>query len=195
MAKTEREKMLAGELYLASDPELVAAQARAQELLAAFNGAAPGAEAERRAILHELLGAMGEGVVIKPSLRCDYGTQIRIGARSFINYDAVMLDCAAIEIGADVQIAPGVHLYTATHPLDGPLRRSGAEFARPITIGDGVWLGGGTIVCPGVTIGANTVVGAGSVVTKDLPANCVAAGNPCRVLRFLGADGRDPGAA
>ena len=195
MAKTEREKMLAGELYLASDPELVAAQARAQELLAAFNGAAPGAEAERRAILRDLLGEIGEGVVIKPSLRCDYGTQIRIGARTFINYDAVMLDCAAIEIGADVQIAPGVHLYTATHPLDGPLRRSGAEFALPIRIGDGVWLGGGVIVCPGVTIGANTVVGAGAVVTKDLPANCVAAGNPCRVLRFLGEDGRDPGAA
>ena len=175
--------MLAGELYLTHDPELVAARRRAQVLLARFNAAAPEDDAQRADVLAELLGALGEGAVVQPPFRCDYGTHIAIGARSFLNYDCVLLDCARITIGAEVQIAPGVHLYTATHPIDAAARRAGWESALPIAIGDGVWLGGGVIVCPGVSIGENTVVGAGSVVTRSLPANVVAAGNPCRVLR------------
>jgi len=183
--RTEKEKMLAGELYFAMSPELVADHLRAQTLLAAFNASAPDDEAARVRILAQLLGHLGEGVVVKPDLRCDYGFNISIGARSFLNYDCTLLDCNRITIGQEVQMAPGVHLYTATHPLDAAARRSGAESALPIVIGDGVWLGGRAVVCPGVTIGENTVVGAGSVVTRDLPANVVAAGSPCRVIRRL----------
>lgn len=173
--------MLAGELYIASDPELVAEHLHAQNLLFQFNATRPDAEVERRALLLELLGAFGEGTVIKPSFRCDYGYNIRIGRNSFVNYDCVFLDCNRITIGDFVQIGPAVQIYTAQHPTDPETRRSGFEYALPVTIGDNVWIGGGAIVCPGVTIGANTVVGAGSVVVRDLPANVIAVGNPCRV--------------
>ncbi len=183
--RSEKSKMLAGEFYIADDPELNAAQLRAQAILAKFNATAADAHEERRALLTDLCGKFGEGAVIKPSLRCDYGFNILIGARTFINYDCVLLDCNLITIGEEVQLAPNVQIYTATHPVEVQLRRSGQEYALPVTIGDGVWLGGGSIVCPGVTIGANTVVGAGSVVTRDLPANVVAVGNPCRVIRHL----------
>ena len=181
----QKAKTLAGDLYLASDPELCAAQLRAQAILARFNTSAADADEERRALLTDLFGKFGEAAALKPSLRCDYGFNITIGDRSFINYDCVLLDCNLISIGNDVQIAPGVHIYTATHPIDAEARRSGAEYALPVSIGDSAWLGGGAIICPGVTIGENTVVGAGSVVTRDLPANVVAAGNPCRVVRTL----------
>lgn len=181
----QKAKMLAGELYQANDPELQAAQLRAQEILAKFNAAPANAEQERRSLLVSLFAHLGEGAVIRPLLRCDYGSNVAIGARSFINFDCVLLDCNRITIGDEVQFGPGVHVYTATHPLDAPLRRSGAEYALPVAIGHGVWLGGGVIVCPGVSIGENTVVGAGSVVTRNLPANAVAAGNPCRVMRAL----------
>ena len=177
--------MLAGELYLSTDPELVAADLRAQELLFLFNLTRPGADAERRALLVELFDAFATGAVLRPSFRCDYGSNISIGEDTFINYDCVFLDCNRITIGREVQIAPRVQIYTATHPLDAATRRSRLEFALPVAIGDGVWLGGGAIVCPGVTIGQNTVVGAGSVVTRDLPAGVLAVGNPCRVLRTL----------
>lgn len=183
--KSSLQKMLAGEPYMASDPELVAAMARAQQMLARFNAVSADRDDELRLHLGELLGHIGAGAVVKPSFRCDYGFNISIGERSFVNYDCVFLDCNRITIGTEVQIAPGVHIYTATHPLDAATRRSGLESARPVVIGDGVWLGGGTIVCPGVTIGEDTVVGAGSVVTRDLAANVLAAGNPCRVLRRL----------
>lgn len=182
---TQKERMLAGELYLAHDPELRAAYTRAQTILAAFNATRGD---EREALVHHLrnlLGHLGPDAIVKPSLRCDYGTNISIGARTFVNYDCVLLDCNTIAIGEEVQIGPGVHIYTATHPLDAQKRRSGWESADPVVIGDGVWLGGGSIVCPGVTIGENTVVGAGSVVTRDLPPNVLAVGNPCRVLRAL----------
>jgi maltose O-acetyltransferase len=183
--KGQKAKMLAGELYLASDPQLVAEDLRAQELLFRFNISRPGAEDERRALLRELFAAFGTGAVLKPSFRCDYGGNISIGEDTFINYDCVFLDGNRITIGRDVQIAPRVQIYTATHPLNAVTRRSKLEFALPVVIEDGVWLGGGAIVCPGVTIGENTVIGAGSVVTRDLPAGVLAAGNPCRVLRSL----------
>jgi maltose O-acetyltransferase len=185
---TEKEKMLAGELYSASDPELVAERAHAQRLVARFNALADEHPASGGAVLRGLLGEVGEGVVVMPSFRCDYGYNIAIGRSTFVNYDCVFLDPARITIGVDVQIGPAVQIYTAGHPVDPDERRSGAEFGRPVAIGDGAWIGGGSIVCPGVTIGANTVVGAGSVVTRDLPPNVIAVGNPCRVLRAL-ADG------
>lgn len=175
--------MLAGELYLAHDPALVAERRRAQRLLARFNGADPDDDAARAEALAALLGSLGDGAMVTPPFRCDYGAQITIGARSILNFGCVLLDCARIVIGAEVQIGPGVQFYTATHPIDAATRRAGWESALPIAIDDGVWLGGGVIVCPGVSIGENSMVGAGSVVTRNLPANVVAAGNLCRVLR------------
>jgi maltose O-acetyltransferase len=132
-----------------------------------------------------LLGTLGEGAEIRPPISCDYGYQIHIGARTFINYGAVLLDVATIILGEDVQVGPNVQILTPTHPLEPEPRLAKWEAARPITIGNNVWLGGGVIICPGVTIGKNTVVGAGAVVTKDLPANVVAVGNPARVIRQL----------
>ena len=183
--KTQKAKMLSGELYIANDPELSAAHLRAQAILTKFNATAADAHEERYTLLTELFARFGEEVVLKPIFRCDYGFNITIGDRTFINYDCVFLDCNRITIGDDVQIAPGVHIYTATHPLDAKTRRSGLEYALPVSIGDGVWLGGRVTVCPGVSIGSNTVVGTGSVVTRDLPANVLAVGNPCRIIRQL----------
>jgi maltose O-acetyltransferase len=139
----------------------------------------------RDRMLAELLGAFGEGSVIRPPLYCDYGYRTTVGARTFANFGLVILDVARISIGDDVQIGPNVQLLTATHPLEAGPRRDKWESAQPVTIEDNVWLGGGVIVCPGVTIGENTVVGAGSVVTKDLPADVVAVSSPARVLRSL----------
>jgi maltose O-acetyltransferase len=183
--RTMRERMLAGELYLADDPVLGDEQARAARLLDRFNQSGADDDAERRGLLLELLGEFGEGSEIKPPLRCDYGYRIRIGARTFVNYGLVALDVASIAIGDDVQIGPNVQLLTPTHPIDPDTRRANWEAAEPILIEANVWLGGGVIVLPGVTIGENTVVGAGSIVTKDLAPNVVAAGNPARVVRSL----------
>jgi maltose O-acetyltransferase len=177
---TEREKMITGELYRASDPELVAARLRAQELLARYNASAPADAAAREVLLRELFGAVGDGPTVMPRFSCDYGFNIRAGRNLFVNYDCVFLDVAPIDIGDDVQIAPGVHLYTATHPLDPAERRSGIEGARPIRIGSNVWIGGGAIVLPGVKIGDDAVIGAGSVVTRDVAKGATVVGNPAR---------------
>ncbi|MFB6718059.1 MULTISPECIES: sugar O-acetyltransferase [unclassified Streptomyces] len=179
--------MLAGEPYIADDPELAADALRAAVLSERFNATSAVDPDGRRAALTALLGKLGEGVEVRPPLRVDYGSQITIGAGTFINFGAVLLDVAPITIGADVQIGPNVQLLTPTHPVEPEPRRAKWEAARPITIGDNVWLGGGVIVCPGVTIGENTVVGAGAVVTKDLPADVVAVGNPARVVREIRA--------
>ena len=184
-----KERMLRGELYVADDPDLAADFARAQELLDRYNRTAPGERDTRDAILHELIGNLGDGVDVRPPFRCEYGTPVSIGAGTFINFDCVMLDVTSISIGAACQIATRVQLLTATHPIDPGPRRNGWEFGKPIAIGDNVWLGGGVIVCPGVTIGDDTVVGAGAVVTRDLPAGVVAGGVPARVLREI--DERD----
>ncbi|MCD6008949.1 MAG: sugar O-acetyltransferase [Pseudomonadota bacterium] len=185
MRNDQRARMLAGELYNAEDPHLQAAHLDAQALLATFNATPADAAGKRQALLSALFGGFGVGSVVRPALRCDYGFNIILGKRCFVNYDCVLLDCNRITLGDEVQLAPGVHIYTATHPLEPIQRRAGLEYALPVAIADGVWLGGGAIVCPGVSIGENTVVGAGSVVTRDLPANVVAAGNPCRVIRPL----------
>lgn len=182
---TEKEKMLAGELYIATDPQLVAERRRARELVHCFNHLSPGDDEAARRLLGELFGGLGEGTTVMAPFQCDYGSNIRFGRGGFANYGCVFLDCAPITIGSDVQIGPAVQLYTATHPLDAAIRRAGPEAARPITIGDGAWIGGGSIVLPGVTIGENSVIGAGSVVTRDIPASVLAAGNPCRVIRSV----------
>jgi len=180
--------MLAGDLYIADDPELYDEHQRAMELMEAFNNSPASDGAARRGILRQLLGSMGDGTEIRPPFYCDYGYQTHIGERSFANFGLMALDVARITIGDDVQIGPRVQLLTATHPLAPGPRRDKWESAAPIAIGHNVWLGGGVIVCPGVTIGDDTVVGAGSVVTRDLPAGVLAVGAPARVLRSLVAD-------
>lgn len=180
-----RDRMLAGDLYLADDPELIRESKHAQRLTHRINTLDPTDLEERNRLLRELLGAFGDGSEIRPPLKCDYGYQTTIGARTFANWGLILLDVARISIGDDVQIGPNVQLLTATHPLEPGPRRDKWEAAEPITIGDNVWLGGGVIVCPGVTIGADTVVGAGSVVTRDLPPRVLAVGSPARVIRAL----------
>ncbi len=183
--RTPRERMLAGAPYLADDPELREMNQRARELMDAYNATTSTPPERRRELLEALLGSVGEDVAIRPPLRVDYGSHLHVGARTFVNFGLVALDCAQITIGEDVQIGPGVQLLPPDHPLDPELRRAKWESADPITIGDNVWLGGGVIVVGGVSIGENTVVGAGAVVTTDLPANVVAVGTPARVVRSL----------
>ena len=188
--RTMRERMLAGDLYIADDPDLGEASTRALDLADAYNATTVRQGPLRRRLLEELLGSIGEGTEIRPPFFVDYGGHIRIGARCFANFGLVALDVAPITIGDDVQMGPNVQLLTPTHPVDPEPRRAKWEAAEPITIGDNVWLGGGAIVLPGVTIGENTVVGAGAVVTRDLPPDVVAVGNPARVVRTLDGPGR-----
>lgn len=184
-AKTEKAKMLAGELYRSIDPELIADTERAQRLVAQYNATSGEATEIRLALLHQLFGSLGDGTVIRPLFACDYGYNIRLGRNAFINFNCVFLDCASIEIGDNLQMGPAVQIYTATHPLEADLRRSGLEYARPVSIGHDVWIGGGAIILPGVTIGDRSVIGAGSVVVHDVPAAKVVAGNPARIIREL----------
>lgn len=180
-----RDRMLRGEPYRADDPGLVQARQRCAELLRRLSGAGNAEEEVRDELLRQLFGALGEGSTVIVPLHCDYGANVTIGARTFINANAVLLDPARITIGDDVQIGPNVQLLTATHPLDAEERASGWESAKPITIGNGAWLGGGAIVGPGVTVGERSVVGTGSVVIRDLPGGVLAVGNPARVVRSL----------
>ena len=199
---TQRARMRAGDVYDSRDPELLALAQRARALLTTFAGL-PATDVDgRAAVLTSLFGAVGPGVWVEPPFGCDYGVHIEIGAQTFVNMNCVFLDAAPIRIGADVLIGPAVQLLTVSHPLamaerlvDAATRRAGAApyrtFARPITIGDGAWIGAGTLVLPGVTIGAGAVIGAGSVVTADVPPHCLAFGNPCRVQRAIGNGGAD----
>lgn len=183
--RTMRDRMLAGDHYIADDPVLEQESQRAFALLDAYNARLSASAAQQRQLLTTLLGALGEGSVIRPPLYCDYGYQLHVGARTFVNFGLVALDVARITIGDDVQIGPRVQLLTATHPLDARARREKWESAASIAIGHNVWLGGGVIICPGVTIGADTAVGAGAVVTHDLPAGVLAVGTPARIVRRL----------
>ncbi|WP_432180067.1 sugar O-acetyltransferase [Streptomyces sp. NBC_00063] len=183
--RTNVERMLAGDLYIADDPEIARRQRRAMRLAARYQDAFLEDADKARPILADLLESVGEGVEVRPPLYVDYGSNITIGARTFVNYHLTALDVARITIGEDCQIGPNVQLLTPTHPVEPQPRRDKLEAALPITIGDNVWLGGGVIVCPGVTIGDNSVIGAGAVVTKDVPANVVAVGNPARPVRTL----------
>jgi maltose O-acetyltransferase len=185
LEKTEKQKMLAGELYLASDPELVTGRQRAYRLTQLYNTTTEEEQESRSRLLHELFGELGSGCQIVPSFYCDYGSNIYAGERFYMNYGCVILDCNTVEIGNDVLCAPYVQIYAAYHPTDPNLRLTGRELAAPVKIGNNVWIGGGAIICPGVTIGDNTTIGAGSVVVKSIPANVVAAGNPCRVIRSV----------
>jgi maltose O-acetyltransferase len=185
MHKTEREKMLANEPYIAIDPELVGMYKKAQHLLFAFNSLHPDESQRRCEIVQALFGEVGQGFEVKPPFRCDYGCHIYAKENLYINYDCIILDCNKVYLGRNVLLAPRVQIYTAYHPLDGKIRRTGVEMAEPVIIADDVWIGGGAIICPGVTIGNNTTIGAGSIVTRDIPANVIAVGNPCRVIKAV----------
>jgi len=182
--KTERDKMLAGELYDPRDRELVAARARARELCRRLNASPEGDARVRRELLIQLIGKGGETVSLQPPFFCDYGSNIELGDGVFFNFNCVVLDVCRVAIGSHTLFGPSVQIYTAMHPLDADERRS-LEYGKPVEIGADVWVGGGAIVLPGVRIGARAVVGAGSVVTRDVPADTFAAGNPCRVIRGI----------
>lgn len=179
------ERMRDGDLYLAADPAIGEANGAALRFAAAYNALPTDDRDARQAMLRDHLGSIGEDCELRSPIQVDYGTHLHLGDRVFANFGLMALDVAEIRIGDDVQIGPNVQLLTPTHPVDPELRRAKWEAAEPITIGDNVWLGGGVIVCPGVSIGENTVVGAGAVVTRDLPANVVAVGNPARVIKQL----------
>jgi maltose O-acetyltransferase len=183
--KTEKEKMLAGEPYDPMDAQLLAERREARRLIKAFNDMPHVQLDERLRLLKELIPASGAGVWIEPPFYCDYGSNITLGDRVYFNFNCVVLDVAPVRIGSRVMFGPAVQVYAATHPLNAAQRSSGVEFGKPIEIGDDVWVGGGAIVCPGVRIGARAVIGAGSVVTRHVPEDVFAAGNPCRVVKQI----------
>ena len=182
--RSEREKMLAGELYDPLDPELAAARARARDLCWDLNATREAQADDRRRILRDLLGAGGDTVWMQPPFFCDYGSNIFLGERVFFNFNCVVLDVCPIRIGDYTLFGPAVQIYTPMHPFNAELRRK-EEFGKPVEIGSDVWVGGGAIILPGVRIGSRAVIGAGSVVTRDVPDGVFAAGNPCRVIREI----------
>lgn len=181
--KTEKQKMLSGEYYEHQDFQLTLNRGTAAEKTWVFNGTKESESEFRSEILKSLFGKMGDGCEIKPPFRCDYGSNIHLGHRVFMNYGCIILDCNIVKIGSDTLLAPGVQISAAYHPTDPQLRRQKKEAAESVTIGENVWIGSGAVICPGVTIGDNVTIGAGSVVTKDIPPNVVAVGNPCRVIK------------
>lgn len=182
---TMLERMLAGQPYRAGDPALAALRLHARDTVHAANALLPSQREQRMALFRGLFGAMGEDCAVLPPFLCDYGCNIHAGARLFVNFGCIVLDCAPVVIGDDVQIATAVQIVTATHPVDPDERLSGWETAHPVRIGHRAWIGAGAIILPGVTVGDDAVVGAGAVVTRDVAARTVVAGNPARVIRTL----------
>ncbi|MDD3839111.1 MAG: sugar O-acetyltransferase [Clostridia bacterium] len=182
--RSEKEKMLAGEYYSADDEELVKERERARDLTFELNQTRPSEKGKRQKILKRLIVFKGTFHVESP-FYCDYGYNIEVGKNFYANFGCVILDVNKVKIGDNVLLAPNVQIYTAAHPIDATERIAGKEFAKPITIGDNVWIGGGAIICPGVGIGSNVTIGAGSVVTKNIPDNVVAAGNPCKIIKKI----------
>lgn len=183
--KTEKEKMLAGELYDALDTQLSEDRLTTRLLIKELNDTREDQADERVRILQQLIPNQGQGLWLQPPFYCDYGYNIKLGDKVFFNFNCVVLDVTYVTIGSRTLFGPNVQIYTATHPINHKERASGLEYAKPITIGEDVWVGGSAVICPGVTIGDRSVIGAGSVVTKDIPADVFAAGNPCKVIRML----------
>ena len=181
---TERQKMLAGEMYDPLDPELVAARARARDLCQDLNATRESNEAERRRILRELFGKGGDSVWMQPPFYCDYGTNIELGERVYFNFNCVVLDVCPVRVGDFTLFGPAVQILTPMHPFNAAMRRR-QEYGRPVVIGTDVWVGGGALILAGVSVGSRAVIGAGSVVTRDIPEGVLAAGNPCRVIREI----------
>jgi maltose O-acetyltransferase len=185
MMKTEREKMLAGEMYDPLDKQLSDERMRARLRIKELNDTKEDQKEERARILKDLIPNAGEGLWLQPPFYCDYGSNMVLGSKVFFNFNCVVLDVMQVSIGSRTMFGPNVQVYTATHPLNHLERASGREYARPINIGEDVWVGGSAVICPGVSIGDRAVIGAGSVVTKDIPSDVFAAGNPCKVIREL----------
>ncbi len=183
--RTELEKMLAGELYDASDRELAGMRERARELCRLLNNSREADGDGRRSLFRSLFGSGGETVNVQPPFFCDYGVHVFLGEKVYFNFNCVILDVCRVTIGDYSMFGPAVQIYAAAHPMEAEARR-GREFGRPVTVGSDVWVGGGAIICPGVTVGSRSVIGAGSVVTRDIPEEVFAAGNPCRVIRRIG---------
>lgn len=186
--RNQFERMIAGELYIAHDPILGEKFTKCQTLLFEYNQTRFDQQERRAEICKELFDSVGDNVTIIPPLRSDYGSNIKIGNNFFANYDCILLDVAPIEIGNNVMFGPRVGVYTAGHPLDAEVRDTGLEFGTPVKIGNSVWIGANAVINPGVTIGNNVVIGSGSVVSKDIPDNVIAVGNPCRVLREISVE-------
>lgn len=182
---TEKEKMLKGDLYNAANPELVKERINARRLTRLYNQTLETDDSLRAELLKEIFGSIGANINIEPPFRCDYGYNIHVGENFYANYDCVLLDVCEIRIGDNCMLAPGVHIYTATHPLNPTERVSGAEYGIPIIIGDNVWIGGRAVINPGVKIGNNVVIASGSVVTKDIPDNVVVGGNPAKIIKNI----------
>jgi len=182
---SEKEKMGSGKLYKAHDKELESERLYARTLLHNYNNLTPGEDPKKRKIIRELLGYIGDEFHIESPFRCDYGYNIHLGENFYANFNLVILDCAPVRIGDNALIGPDVGIYTAGHPLHHEIRNQDYEFALPVTIGDNVWIGGHVVINPGVTIGNNVVIGSGSVVTKDLPSDVIAHGNPCKIQREI----------
>jgi maltose O-acetyltransferase len=183
--KTEKEKMLSGELYNTLDQDLIFERTRTRRLLQELNENKEDHPAERARLLQILLPQAHPSFWLQPPFYCDYGSNIWIGENVFFNFNCLILDVMQVNIGSRSLFGPNVQIYTATHPVDWQARATGVQFAKPVTIGEDVWIGGGTVICPGVTIGERTVIGAGSLITKNIPSNVLAAGNPCQVVRTL----------
>lgn len=182
---SEKEKMIAGEMYNPEDPVLVKERENARRLVRLYNETLETETEKRTQILKELLGSTGENITMEPNIRFDYGYNTHVGENFFANFDCTILDVCEVRIGDNCMMAPGVHIYTATHPLHPEERNSGGEFGKPVTIGDNVWIGGGAIINPGVTIGDNVVFASGAVVTKDVPDNVVVGGNPAKIIKQI----------
>lgn len=185
MMKTEKEKMIQGEMYIPADPVLVDEREQARILTRKFNDTPEVQLKERSEIMKELFGTTGDNIHLESSFRCDYGYNIHVGENFYANFDCTILDVCPVTIGVNCMLAPGVHIYTATHPLDPVERISGSEYGKPVTIGDNVWIGGRAIINPGVTIGDNAVIASGAVVTKDVPDNVVVGGNPAKIIKKI----------
>ena len=183
---SEKQKMLAGLPYYPFDAELSRDRKQARQIFRQYNASLETDWDLRLALLRQLFGRCGENPIVEPDFRCDYGFNIEVGDNFYANFGCVILDCGKVSIGNQVLLGPGVHIYAVNHPLEPGARAQGVEFALPVTIGNNVWLGGRAVINPGVTIGDNTVIASGSVVTKDIPANVLAAGVPCRVIKQIG---------
>lgn len=187
---TEKEKMISGQMYMSPDKELLEISYRARRLTRLFNQTTEDEMPRRIALLKELFGSTGEKLWVEPTFHCDYGINIHVGNHFYANFDCIILDICPVTIGEHAFFAPRVCIYTATHPIDAEVRSAGLEYGKPVTIGNHVWVGGNTVINPGVTIGDNVVIGAGSVVTKDIPSDVIAVGNPCKILRPITEEDR-----
>ncbi|ADI00426.1 maltose acetyltransferase domain-containing protein [Salisediminibacterium selenitireducens] len=183
--RTEKEKMIQGEMYSPGDPELVKARKAIRQKVRRYNATTEEEDTLRGELLKDMLGTVGKEAFIEPDIRMDYGFNIHVGDHFYANFGCVILDVCPVRIGHNAMLAPGVHIYTATHPLDPVERNAGQEFAKPVTIGDNVWIGGMAVINPGVTIGNDAVIASGAVVTKDVPAQAVVGGNPAKVLKMI----------